>query len=108
MLARLGGRAVVVAFEHPALVEGAAEGADGGAQVLEGLEAFDPEDLFLDDAEEALDAAVGLGLVVVGRRASDAEVIDLGLVVVAAKARPPVVAQRQPSGVCPMKCVWSW
>jgi hypothetical protein len=56
---------------------------------LEGLEALDPEDLFLDDAEEALDAAVGLGLVVVGRRASDAEVIDFGLVVVAAKAGPP-------------------
>src|SRR3954447_16537635 len=98
MVARLGGRAVVVAFEQPALVEGAAEGPDGGAQFLEGLEALDPEDLFLDDAEEALDAAVGLGLVVVGRRASDAEMIDLGLVVVAAKARPAVVAQRQAGG----------
>src|SRR3954447_3113547 len=102
MVARLGGRAVVVAFEQPALVEGAAEGPDGGAQFLEGLEALDPEDLFLDDAEEALDAAVGLGLVVVGRRASDAEMIDLGLVVVAAKARAAVVAQRQAGGHGPL------
>jgi len=44
---------------------------------------------------ELLDAAVGLGLVVVGRRAVDPEVVDLCLIVVAAKARAAVVAQRQ-------------
>jgi hypothetical protein len=52
LLAGLGGRAVVVALEHPALVEGAAEGPHGGAQVLERLEALDPQDPLLDDARK--------------------------------------------------------
>jgi hypothetical protein len=48
VFAGLRGRAVVVALEQPALVEGAAEAAHGGAQVLEGREALDPQDLFLE------------------------------------------------------------
>jgi len=38
------------------------------------------------------------GLVVVGGGAGDAEVVDLDLVVLGAKARSAVVAQRQPGG----------
>ena len=70
-----------MAFEQPVLVVVAGELADAGAQLLERVEAFDPQDLFLERLDELLDAAVGLGLVVVGRAAGDAEVVDLGLVV---------------------------
>ena len=87
-----------MAFEQPVLVEVASEGADAGAELLEGVEAFDPEHLFLEGLDELLDAAVGLGLVVEGRAAGDAEVVDLGLVVIGAEARPAVVAQRQAGG----------
>ena len=62
------------------------------------VEALDPEDLFFERLDELLDAAVGLGLVVVGRAAADAEVVDLGLVVAGAEAWAAVVAQRQPGG----------
>src|SRR5215210_8151886 len=94
-LAGLAWGAVAVAFEQPTLVEVAGELADASAELVERVEALDPEDLFLEGLDELLDAAVGLGLVVVGRAAGDAEVIDLGLVVIGAKARPAVVAQRQ-------------
>ena len=56
--------------------------ADAGAQLVERVEALDPQDLLLERLDELLDAAVGLGLVVVGRRARDREVVDLGLVVI--------------------------
>jgi len=36
------------------------ERADAGAQLLEGVEALDPEDLFLERLQELLDDAVGL------------------------------------------------
>jgi hypothetical protein len=75
------GGAVAVAFQQPGLVVGACELAHAGAELLVGVEALDPQHLLLQDADEAFDAAVGLGLVVVGRAAGDAEVIDLGLVV---------------------------
>src|SRR5215217_5813077 len=94
-LARLGGGAVAVAFGQPVLVVVGGELADAGAELLERVEALDPEDLFLERLDELLDAAVGLGLVVQGWAARDAEVVDLGLVVIGAKARPAVVAQRQ-------------
>lgn len=47
---------------------------------------------------ELLRATVGLWLVVVGRGAGDAEVVDLDLVVLGAKSRTAVVAQRQSCG----------
>ena len=67
VLAGLGGGAVAVAFEQPVLVVVRGEAADAGAELLEGVEALDPEHLFLEGLDELLDAAVGLGLVVVGR-----------------------------------------
>jgi len=55
-----------VAFEQPVLVEVLGELADACAELVEGVEAFDPEHLLLERLVELLDAAVGLGLVVVG------------------------------------------
>ena len=66
MLACLGWGAVVVAFEQPLAVVGDREAADGGAELLEGDEALEPEDLLLEGLDELLRAAVGLWLVVVG------------------------------------------
>jgi len=73
VLAGLGGRAVVVAFEQPVLVVVASELADAGAEFLEGGEALDPEHLLLQCLDELLCASVGLGLVVVSGRAGDPE-----------------------------------
>ena len=74
MLAGLGRGAVAVAFEQPLAVVGDGELAHAGAELLEGGEALEPEDLLLEGLDELLRAAVGLGLVVVGRRAGDPEV----------------------------------
>jgi hypothetical protein len=50
------------------------------AQLLDGVEAAQPEQVFLERADEALDAAVTLGLAHEGRRAFDAEEFELALV----------------------------
>src|SRR3954453_19921459 len=97
-VARLAWGAVAVAFEQPVLVVVGGELADAGAELLERVEALDPQQLFFERLDELLDAAVGLGLVVEGWAAGDAEVVDLGLIVIGAKARPAVVAQRQAGG----------
>ncbi len=55
-------------------------------------------EVLLECLVELLNAAVGLGLVVVGRAVADGEVIHLGLVVRRAKARAAVIAQRQAIG----------
>src|SRR3954451_841892 len=77
------------------LVVVARELTDAGAELLERVEALDPQDLFLERLEELLDDAVGLGLVDEGGRGIDAEGIDLGLVVPGAEAAPALVAQLQ-------------
>jgi hypothetical protein len=41
-----------VAFEQPVFVEVVGELADAGAQLLEGVEALDPEDLLLDTPDQ--------------------------------------------------------
>jgi hypothetical protein len=81
VLAGFDGCAVGVALEQPCLVVGACERAYAVTQGVVGVEALDPQHLLLEHVHEALDAAVGLGLVVIYRAAGDAEVIDLGLVV---------------------------
>ncbi len=58
MLAGFDGCAVAVAFEQPGVVVGVGELADAGAQLLVGVEAFDPEDLLFERADERFDAAV--------------------------------------------------
>ena len=48
--------------------------ADAGAELLERVEAFDPQHLLLERLDELLNDAVGFGPVVEGRAAVDAEV----------------------------------
>jgi hypothetical protein len=88
--ARFGRGAVAVAFDQPVLVVCPAESADGGSQLVERVEALEPEDLLLERLDRSLGAAVGPG------RAGDAEVVDLGLVVVGAEAGAAVVASASP------------
>jgi hypothetical protein len=61
--AGLAGWAVAVAFEQPMLVVELGQGADAGAELLAGVEALDPEDLFFERVQELLDNGVGFGLV---------------------------------------------
>jgi hypothetical protein len=84
-----------VALDDPAVVVGVLEGVQGQAQVLDGGEAADPEQVFLERADEALDAAVALGLAHEGGRARDAEEGDLPLVVVGDELAAVIVAQLQ-------------
>jgi len=98
MLARLGRRAVAVPFDQPLLVVGAAEGADGGAELVECIEAADPEQLLFERLQGFLGDAVRFRLAVEGGRAGDTEVIGLRLVVVASEAGATVVAEREPGG----------
>src|SRR3954447_9361534 len=70
-------------------------GGCGRAAARSVVEALDPQRLLLEGLDELLDDAVGLGLVVKGWRAVDAEVGDLGLVVGRAEAAAAVVAQLQ-------------
>jgi hypothetical protein len=51
-----------VAFEQPLLVEDLGELADAGAQLLEPVEALDPQDLFLKRLQKRFDHAVGFEL----------------------------------------------
>jgi hypothetical protein len=53
---------VAVALQDPALVVGVLERVQGPAQVLDGVEAPEPEQVLLEDANEALDAPLALGL----------------------------------------------
>jgi len=55
--------AVAVAFEQPVFVVVGGELADAGAELLERVEAFDPQHLLLERLDELLDDAVGFGLV---------------------------------------------
>ena len=54
----------------------------GQAQLLDGVEAADPEQVLPQRADEALDAAVALGLAHEGGRAFDPEEGELPLVVI--------------------------
>ena len=81
MLACLDRRAEAVSLDQPLGVAAASERAHRGAESLERVEAFDQEHLVLERPDRFLGAAVGLGLIVEGRRAADPEVVDLDLVV---------------------------
>src|SRR3954453_10302997 len=89
----LGGCPVAVPLDNPALVVGLPEGEECQAQLLDGVEAADPQQVLLQDPNEALGAAVPFGLPHEGRRALDAEEADLGLEVVAHVLTPMVVAE---------------
>jgi hypothetical protein len=54
--------------------------ADAGAELLEGVESVDPEDLLLERLQEFRDDAVGFGLVDERLVSARDQVVDLGLV----------------------------
>ena len=78
----LGWCLVSVSFDDPGLVVGFLEAVERQAQLLDGLETPDPEQIFLEDADEALGTAITLGLAHEGRRAFETEEGDLILEVV--------------------------
>ena len=51
-----------MALEDPAPVVGVLEGMEGAAAVFDGVEAPDPQQVLLQDADEALGAPLALGL----------------------------------------------
>src|SRR4051795_8160327 len=89
----LGGCPVAVPLDDPGLVIGLPEGEECQAQLLDGVEAADPQQVLLQHPNEALGAAVALRLADEGRRAFDAEETDLGLEVVADVLAAMVVAE---------------
>src|SRR3954453_14868485 len=89
----LGGCPVAVPLDDPGLVVGLPEGEECQAQLLDGVEAADPQQVLLQHPNEALGAAVALRLADEGRRALDAEKADLGLEVVADVLTAVVVAE---------------
>src|SRR5918994_4908083 len=86
---------VAVALDDPGLVVAPLELQQGQAQLLDGLEAMQPQQVLLQRADEALDAAVALGLAHESRRARDAEEGELALVVVGDELAAVVVAHPQ-------------
>lgn len=80
-------------LQDPAVVVGFFEGVEGVAKVLDGLEAPEPEQVLLEDADEALDAAVALGLANERRLALEAEEVELALEVVGDELAAVIVAQ---------------
>jgi len=71
-----------VAVEDPAPIVLVLERVQGPPQVLDGVEAPEPEQVLLQVANEALDAAVALGLADECRRAFEAEEVELLLEVI--------------------------
>src|SRR5215216_91978 len=89
----LGGCPVAVPLDDPGLVVGLPEGEECQAQLLDGVEAADPQQVLLQDPDEALGAAVPFRLADEGGRAFEAEEPDFGLEVVADVPATVVVAE---------------
>ena len=85
-------------LDDPALVVGVLEREQRLAQLLEGVEAANPQEVLLQHADEPLGAAVTLGLTDEGRRACEAEEADLTLKVVAHVLGAVIVAQSEAMG----------
>ena len=94
----LGGRPVAVALNHPLPVVAPPEVQQRQAQLLDRLEGPHPEQVLLEGADEALGAAVALGLPHEAGRALDAQKGDLPLEVVGEVGAPVVVAKLEPRG----------
>ena len=87
-----------MALEDPVPVVLVLEGVEDAAEVLDGVEAPEPEQVLLEDADEALDSAVALGLADEGRRTLQAEEVELVLEVVGHELRAVIVAQAETAG----------
>src|SRR5688500_7958784 len=85
-------------LDDPALVVDLPEGDQSQPQLLERVEAPDPQQVLLQHADEALRTTVALGLAHEVRRARDAEDADLGREVVADVLASMVVAELEAGG----------
>lgn len=94
----LGRCLVAMSFDDPGLIVGLLEFEQGATQVFDGLEGADPQQVFLERADEAFGTAVALRGAHEGRRALDAEEGDLGLEVVGHVLAAVVMAQGEPRG----------
>src|SRR4051812_2668240 len=88
-------------LDDPGLVVGLPEPLQCQPQLLDRLEAPQPQQVLLERADEPLGAAVALGLADEGWRAFHAEEADLPLEVVADVLAAVVVAEPQPGGDVP-------
>ena len=88
----------MVLFQHPLFVVRPLELKQGQAELLDGVEAPHPQQIFLQRTDEAFRDAVAFGLPHETRRAFDAEERDLLLKVVRQIVGPVVVPQTQPAG----------
>ena len=82
----------------PLAVVGFLEGQKRQPEFLDGLEAANPEKIFLEDTDKAFGDAVALRLAHVGRRVLDAEKGNLLLEILSDELAAVVVSQGQPSG----------
>src|SRR4051812_18074180 len=85
-------------LDEPALVVAPLEREQRQAQLLDGVEAADPEQILLQHANKPLGAAVALRFAHKGRGALDAEEAELGLEVVADVLASMIVAELQAGG----------
>jgi hypothetical protein len=87
-----------VPLDDPALVVGLPEHEQRQAQLLEGVEAADPQQILPQHPNKPFGAAIALWLAHEGRRALDAEEADLDLEVVAHALASMIVAELQAGG----------
>jgi hypothetical protein len=92
-----------MALDDPGLVVDLLEPVQRQAQLLDGVEAADPQQVLLEGPNEALDTAVALGLAHESRRARDAEEGERALVVVGDELAAVVVASFRPPAMPPAK-----
>jgi len=85
-------------LHEPVIVVALAEFLERRGQFLQRREVSHPEQLFLEGAEEALDAAVAFGLPDKGGRGGDARKGDLTLEVVAHESRAVIMPQPHAAG----------
>ena len=85
-------------FAAPVVVVGGNEGGDGGAELGEVLGSVAGDDLLLEGAVEAFDAAVGLGFAEQGEAGNKAVAVGVGLEVVGEILGAGVVAQLDAAG----------
>ena len=107
MIAGFDRRAAAVALTSPRPVVDAGEIAHAGGRRVVRVEVWDPLHLLRKDVREALDAALGLGPMVMFRAARDAQVIDFGvrtcftMAATAACSLRIIWVRRPSSGRCP-------
>ena len=87
-----------MAADHPLVVVSVFEGHQSQAQLLDGIEGFDPQEILFEGADETLGDAVALWLAYESRRTSDTQKAEFFLVGVGNELAAVIVAYGQSSG----------